>query len=353
MRIAEIAPLYESVPPQLYGGTERVVSCLTESLVAQGHNVTLFASGDSVTQAELRPGCRRSLRMDPLNVDALADHVLMAEQVLQASDEFDVVHSHIDYTPYPLWRRMKTPHVTTLHGRLNISNLRGLYQEFFDEPVISISNHQRQPLPWANWQTTIYHGLPTDLYRPRYGAGGYLAFLGRVSPEKRVDHAIEIAMRAGLPLKIAAKIDKQDRDYFQANIKPLLKCRDVEYVGEIGDAEKNTFLGDALALLFPIDWPEPFGLVMIEAMACGTPIIARARGSVPEIINDGMTGYIVHNVEEAVQAVTKVSSLSRKRCRQVFEERFTADRMARDYVRVFEQLTRGETMPLRTSALPS
>jgi glycosyltransferase involved in cell wall biosynthesis len=353
MRIAEIAPLYESVPPKLYGGTERVVSCLTEALVSQGHNVTLFASGDSVTQAELRPGCRRALRMDPLNVDALADHVLMAEQVLQASDEFDVVHSHIDYTPYPLWRRMKTPRVTTLHGRLNISNLRSLYQEFFDEPVISISNHQRQPLPWANWQTTIYHGLPTDLYRPRSGSGGYLAFLGRVSPEKRVDHAIEIAMRAGLPLKIAAKIDKQDQDYFQANIKPLLKCRDVEYVGEIGDAEKNAFLGDALALLFPIDWPEPFGLVMIEAMACGTPIIARARGSVPEIIDDGVTGYIVHNVEEAVQAVTKVSSLSRKRCRQIFEERFTADRMARDYVCVFEQLTHRETIPLRIDALPS
>jgi glycosyltransferase involved in cell wall biosynthesis len=353
MRIAEIAPLYESVPPKLYGGTERVVSCLTESLVSQGHTVTLFASGDSVTQAELRPACRRALRMDPLNVDALADHVLMAEQVLQASDEFDVVHSHIDYTPFPLWRRMKTPRVTTLHGRLNIRNLRSLYQEFFDEPVISISNHQRQPLPWANWQTTIYHGLPADLYRPRNGAGGYLAFLGRVSPEKRLDHAIEIAMRAGLPLKIAAKIDKQDRDYFQANIKPLLKCRDVEFVGEISDAEKNAFLGDALALLFPIDWPEPFGLVMIEAMACGTPIIARARGSVPEIIDDGLTGFIVDTVEEAVQAVTKVSSLSRKQCRQIFEQRFTADRMARDYVRVFEQLTRRETIPLRISALPS
>ncbi len=353
MRIAQIAPLYESVPPKYYGGTERVVSYLTETLVALGHQVTLYASGDSVTQAELRSVCHSALRLDKTCVDPLADHVVLAERVFQESGEFDIVHSHIDYSPYPLWRRMRTPHVTTLHGRLDIPNLHKLYREFNDEPLISISDHQRIPLAWANWQRTIYHGLPANLYSLHKGPGKYLAFLGRISLEKRADHAIEIAKRAGLPLKIAAKVDKMDRGYFEATVKPLLKSCDVEFVGEIGEKEKKDFLGNAIALLFPIDWPEPFGLVMIEAMACGTPVIARARGSVPEIVENGVTGFVVSNVAEAVEAVKYVSRLDRKRCRQAFEKRFTVARMAKDYIDIFEQLTRVEPMPTELGAVAS
>jgi glycosyltransferase involved in cell wall biosynthesis len=328
----------------LYGGTERVVSYLTEALVELGHEVTLFASGDSVTRAALRPGCPRALRLDENCLDACADHVYLAERVFQESGEFDIVHSHIDYLAFPLWRRMRTAHVTTLHGRLDIPNLRNLYKEFGDEPVISISNDQRLPLPWVNWQATVYHGLPEELYRFQAKPGHYLAFLGRISPEKRVDDAIEIARRAGLPLKIAAKVDKADEDYFKTIIRPRLREPGIEFIGEIGEAQKSDFLGNAFALLFPIDWPEPFGLVMIEAMACGTPVVARARGSVPEVIDPGLTGYLIDNLEDGVEAVKKVPELSRPRCREVFEQRFAASRMAKDYLAAYEQLFRTEPL---------
>ncbi len=338
MRIAQVAPLCESVPPKYYGGTERVVSYLTETLLTLGHEVTLYASGDSVTKAHLRPGSKCSLRLDKTSVDPVADHVYLAERVFREAEEFDLVHSHIDYIGFPLWRRMSTPHLTTMHGRLDIPNLYNLFQEFKEEPVVSISQHQRLPLAWANWQATVYHGLPEDLYTPLEEPGAYLAVLGRISPEKRVDRAIRIAGRAGMPLKIAAKVDKADQAYFEGRIKPLMDDADVEYIGEIGESEKNEFLGRALALLFPIEWPEPFGLVMIEAMACGTPVIAFSRGSVPEIIEPGVTGMVVGNVDEAARAVPQVQRLSRAKCRQRFEERFTATRMAKDYVAVYEQL---------------
>ena len=338
MKIAQVAPLYESVPPKYYGGTERVVSYLTEELVRQGHDVTLFASGDSETKARLIAACRSSLRLDNHCQNQMAHHFVMLERLFQRAAEFDIVHFHIDYLHFPLSRRELITHVTTLHGRLDIPDLVPLYQEFQDMPVISISNGQREPLPWANWQATVYHGLPVDMYRFREKPGNYLAFLGRVSPEKRVDRAIEIARRVGMPLKIAAKVDPVDRDYFESVISPLLSNSPVEFVGEISDGEKDEFLGNAYALLFPIDWPEPFGLVMIEAMACGTPVIAYRGGAVPEIMEQGHTGFIVHGVEDAVEAVRDVAQLSRKRCREVFEERFTATRMAHDYVQQFERL---------------
>ena len=338
MRIAQVAPLHESVPPKLYGGTERIVSYLTEALVELGHDVTLYASGDSRTKARLRPMCEGALRLDEGSVDPIADHVYLAERVFQDAEEFDLVHSHLDYLAFPVLRRMGTPRVTTLHGRLDIPNLRKLYREFADEPLVSISNHQRLPLSWAGWQATVYHGLPEGLHSFHEQRGKYLAFLGRISPEKRVDHAIEVARGSGLPLKIAAKVDKADADYFDSTIKPLLKHADVEFIGEIGEAEKDDFLGNALALVFLIDWPEPFGLAMIEALACGTPVIARSRGSVPEVIEDGTTGFVIQDVEDAVKAVANISRLSRKRCRRAFEQRFTSTRMAKDYIAVYEQL---------------
>jgi glycosyltransferase involved in cell wall biosynthesis len=338
MRIAQVAPLYESVPPKLYGGTERVVSYLTEELVRQGHDVTLFASGDSVTAARLVPQCAEALRLNSRCVDQLAHHVLMLEQVMQRAEDFDIIHYHVDYLHFPLSRRQRVPHVTTLHGRLDIPDLVPLYREFGEVPVVSISDAQRRPLPWLNWQATVYHGLPVDLYRPTLRPGDYLAFLGRISPEKGVDRAIEIARRTGIKLRIAAKVDRADRDYFREVIRPLLDQPFVEFIGEIGEREKEEFLGKALALLMPLDWPEPFGLVMIEAMACGTPVIAFRRGSVPEVVSDGVTGYIVDNVEEAVIAVRYVSQLDRQRCRRVFESRFTAERMALDYLRVYERV---------------
>ena len=341
MKIAQVAPLYESVPPRLYGGTERVVSYLTEALVKLGHDVTLYASGDSETNAQLRAMCPRSLRLDAQSVDSLADHVYMAETVFRESAQFDIIHSHIDYIGYSFWRRMQTPHITTLHGRLDIPNLLNLYREFNDMPLVSISTRQREPLMGANWITTVAHGLPEDLYTFRERPGDYLAFLGRISPEKRADSAIEIARRAGIPLKIAAKVDRVDLAYFESTIKPLLDARDVEYVGEIGEDEKNEFLGNALALLFPIDWPEPFGLVMIEAMACGTPVIARRCGSVPEVMH-AETGFMVDTLAEAVRAVQQVHSLSRKRCRAVFEKKFTSTRMAKDYLAAYESVLRAE-----------
>jgi glycosyltransferase involved in cell wall biosynthesis len=338
MRIAQVAPLYESVPPKYYGGTERVVSYLTEELVRQGHEVTLFASGDSETKARLVAACWRSLRLDKRYQGQIAHHFVMLERVLQRVGEFDIIHFHVDYLHFPLSRREVATHVTTLHGRLDIPDLVPLYQEFRDMPVISISNGQREPLPWANWQATVYHGLPADMYRFRPEPGSYLAFLGRISPEKRVDRAIEIAKQVGMPLKIAAKVDRVDKDYFESVIAPLLRNSLVEFVGEIGDVEKDEFLGNAYALLFPIDWSEPFGLVMIEAMACGTPVIAYRGGAVPELVQQGHTGFIVEGLADAVQAVRHVAQLSRKRCRKVFEQRFTATRMAHDYVQQFERL---------------
>jgi glycosyltransferase involved in cell wall biosynthesis len=340
MRIAQVAPLYESVPPKLYGGTERVVSYLTEELVRQGHDVTLFASGDSITQAHLVPACDRSLRLDQRCVDQLAHHLLLLERVFQRAEEFDVIHFHVDHLHFPLSRRQPYPQLTTLHGRLDIPDLIPLYEEFDDMPLVSISNAQRDPLPWANWLRTVYHGLPEDLYRPRSAPGTYLAFLGRVCPEKRVDRTIEIARRTGIPLKIAAKVDPTDQDYYESEIVPLLNdaSADVEFVGEIGEAQKDEFLGGACALLFPIDWPEPFGLVMIEAMACGTPVIAFRNGSVPEVLEDGRTGFVVNGMQAAIAAVSRVREISREECRKVFEERFSVRRMAHDYVRVYERL---------------
>jgi glycosyltransferase involved in cell wall biosynthesis len=341
MRIAQVAPLYESVPPHCYGGTERVVSYLTEELVKQGHEVSLFASGDSVTTARLVAPCRRSLRLDTQCTDKLAPYILMLELVFKEIGRFDLIHWHVDYLHFPLSRRQSTPHVTTLHGRLDIPELVPLYQEFKAVPVISISNAQREPFPWLNWQDTVYHGLPEDLYTFRPEPGKYLAFLGRISPEKRVDRSIAIAQRLGIEIKIAAKVDPVDREYFEAVIAPLLREPLVEYVGEIGESEKNEFLGHAYALLFPIDWPEPFGLVMVEAMACGTPVIAYRRGSVPEIIEEGVTGFIVQDLDEAVRAAERIPTLNRSCCRQRFEERFSASRMARDYLVSYQRLVEG------------
>jgi glycosyltransferase involved in cell wall biosynthesis len=338
MRIAQVAPLYESVPPTFYGGTERVVSYLTEELVRQGHEVTLFASGDSATKAELIAGSPRSLRLDGACVDQLAHHMLLLEKVARRAAGFDVIHYHVDYLHYPLSRRIPGANLTTLHGRLDLPDLLPLYEEFRDMPVVSISDAQRAPIPGANWQGTVYHGLPEDLHRFRPEPGTYLAFLGRISPEKRVDRAIEIAKRTALPLRIAAKVDAVDRGYFQAEIEPLLDHPLVEYVGEITESEKDDFLGKALALLFPIDWPEPFGLVMIEAMACGTPVVAYRRGSVAEVLEEGRTGFAVRTLGEAVEAVRRVQGLRRLDCREVFERRFTAARMAADYVQVYERL---------------
>jgi glycosyltransferase involved in cell wall biosynthesis len=338
MRIAQVAPLYESVPPRYYGGTERIVSYLTEELVRLGHEVTLFASGDSQTKARLVAACPRSLRLDPECIDQLAHHIVMLERVQQRADEFDVIHFHVDYLHFPLTRRGDFANVTTLHGRLDIPDLVPLYEEYPDVPLISISDAQREPLPRVNWQATVYHGLPDDLYRYRPDAGTYLAFLGRISPEKRVDRAIEIAHQVGIPIRIAAKVDRIDRDYFDSVIEPMLHHPLVEFVGEIGEDDKDEFLGDAQALLFPIDWPEPFGLVMIEAMACGTPVIAYRNGSVPEVMEEGRTGFIVEDLDDAVEAARRVPQLSRARCREIFEQRFTAARMARDYVDVYERL---------------
>jgi glycosyltransferase involved in cell wall biosynthesis len=340
MRIAQVAPLYESVPPKLYGGTERVVSYLTEELVKQGHDVTLFASGDSITTAKLRPICERALRLEGSKIiDSLAHHVRMVEVVGQQAPHFDIIHFHIDYLHFPVTRRGRYPAVTTLHGRLDIPDIAPLFREYREMNVVSISNSQRTALPWVNWLGTVYHGLPDNLYQPKLAPGRYLAFLGRICPEKRVDRAIEIAKRAGVPLKIAAKVDATDREYFNSKIRALLDHPLVEYIGEIGDGYKEEFLGNAAALLFPIDWPEPFGLVLIEAMACGTPVIAFRRASVPEIVEEGVTGLMVKNVDEAVRAVERIGSISRSKCREGFEQRFGVARMALDYARIYQRLT--------------
>lgn len=340
MKIAQIAPLAESVPPKLYGGTERIVSFLAEELVRRGHEVTLFASADSITSAELVPCTERALRLNTAVRDPIAHHLLLLEEVRQRADTFDILHFHIDLLHFPLIRPIAHRTVTTLHGRLDLPDLVPFYQKFPEIPVVSISDHQRTPLPMANFMATVHHGLPQDLlpFRPK-GEGGYLSFLGRISPEKRPDRAIEIAVRAQMPLKIAAKIDKADRDYWSEVIEPMIaRYPNVEFVGEVNDAEKAAFLGKSSALLFPIDWPEPFGLVMTEAMSCGTPVIAFRRGSVPEVIEQGVNGYIVNSVDEAVDAVGKAIRLDRAGVRHAFEARFSVERMAADYLGVYERL---------------
>jgi glycosyltransferase involved in cell wall biosynthesis len=336
MRIAQVAPLCERVPPKLYGGTERVVAFLTDELVRQGHDVTLFASGDSQTLARLAPACERAQRLDGGRLDMLAEHILMVERVARQASEFDLIHFHLANLHFPVARRLRTPHVTTLHGRLDLPELVPLYREFSDLPMISISDAQRTPLLDAGWIGTVYHGLPLDLLRFQPRAGRYLAFLGRISPEKRVDRAIAIATAAGWRLRIAAKVDDADRIYFERDIRPLLDHPLVEFVGEIDETEKSDFLGGAYALLFPIDWPEPFGLVQIEALACGTPVVAIRGGSVAEIIDDGVTGFIVETVEQAIDAVRALDRIDRHTCREVFERRFSVTRMALDYVRMYE-----------------
>jgi glycosyltransferase involved in cell wall biosynthesis len=339
MRIAQISPLFESVPPRLYGGTERVISYLTEELVRQGHDVTLFASGDSVTSAELVPCSPAALRLDPFVRDPHPHCMLLLDKVRQRAHEFDILHFHIDYFHFPVFRSIAARTVTTLHGRLDIPDLLPLHQAIDDMPLVGISNAQRKPMSHSNFVATIYHGIPFDLHQPTFKPReGYLAFLGRICPEKRPDLAIQIARRCGIPLKIAAKVDKADECYFREVIVPLLDGPGVEYIGEINERTKTRFLGEAAALLFPIDWPEPFGLAMIESMACATPVVAFRCGSVPEIVDDDVTGFIVTSVDAAVEAMPQVLSLDRRGVRQRFEERFSATRMAADYTRVYRIL---------------
>lgn len=341
MKIAQIAPLTESVPPKLYGGTERVASYLTEELVRLGHDVTLFASGDSETSAKLVRCSKMALRLDS-NVEYEIPYlIMMLEEVRRRADSFDVLHFHIDLYHFPLIREFAGKTVTTLHGRLDMPDLKPFYSVFSDIPLVSISDDQRKPMPPVNWAGTVYHGLPPDLLPfSRRSKGGYLAFLGRISPEKRPDRAIEIAVKANMPLKIAAKVDKVDEEYWRTVIAPMVERHaNVEYIGEINERQKADFLGGALGLLVPIDWPEPFGLVMIEAMACGTPVIAFACGSVPEVVDDGVSGFIVESIDEAVDAVRQLDRLDRRGVRATFEERFTAWRMATDYLDIYRSLT--------------
>lgn len=340
MRIAQVAPLFESVPPKLYGGTERVVSYLTEELVGSGHDVTLFASGDSQTSARLVAGCDRALWRDPDCRDTLPQHVRLMELVFREAWKFDVIHFHCDYVHFPLLRRSEVLAVTTLHGRVSPHDLGPLLEEYPEVALVSISDDQRRPLPSANWKATVYHGLPRHLHTFRREAQDYLLFLGRISPEKRLDRAIEIARRTGRQLKVAAKIYDEDRSYYHNSIEPLLRDYKsfVEFIGEVGGRDKDELMGNAYAFLFPIDWPEPFGLVMIESLACGTPVIAWSNGSVPEVLSDGVTGFVVDSVDEAVRAVGEVGHLSREACRRDFEERFDARRMTHDYVQVYSQL---------------
>ena len=341
MKIAQIAPLSESCPPKLYGGTERIVSYLTEELVGQGHDVTLFATGDSRTGAELVACAEVGLRLDRNIQDPLPHHILMLEQVRQRAHEFDVIHFHIHILQFPIIHQFAGKTLTTLHGRLDLPELIPFYSAFPNVPLSSISYDQRKPLPDnVNWAGNTYHGLPQDLlsFSPQ-PKGGYLAFLGRISPEKRPDRAIEIAARTGLALKIAAKVDKVDQAYWDEKIEPMIRAHaNVEYIGEIAEHQKARFLGDALALLFPIGWPEPFGLVMIESMACGTPVVAFRSGSVPEVIDNGVSGFVVNSVEEAVSAVSRLSEIDRAAVRAAFENRFTVERMARDYLKIYAAL---------------
>jgi glycosyltransferase involved in cell wall biosynthesis len=351
LRIAQVAPLYESVPPQFYGGTERVVAYLTEELVRRGHEVTLFASGDSTAKAKIQSTYPAALRAAGLPHMGASLQMPALSEVFDRSERFDIIHCHVDYWSFPFARLVTTPTVTTLHGRLDIEDLFGVYRYYSDAPVVSISQAQRAPLPELNWVDTVYHGLPREQLRFNPGPGKYLAFLGRIAPEKRPDLAIEIARRSGIPLKIAAKVDVVDQDYFESDIRPRIDSRNVEFIGEIGEHEKNEFLGDALALLFPIDWPEPFGLVMSEALACGTPVIARPCGSVPEIIKHGVTGFVASSLDDLVHAVHNVSGIVRGKCREVFETRFTADAMAANYERIYYQLiSAGRARPSRNGA---
>ncbi len=338
MKIAQIAPLVESVPPSLYGGTERVVSWLTEELVRQGHDVTLFASGDSRTAAHLEPIVPRALRLDGIH-NSLPYNLIMLDRVAARQDEFDVLHFHIDLFHYPMFRGMAHHSLSTLHGRQDLPELPGLYRAFPHMPLVSISNHQRLPVPPVNWRGTVYHGLPNGLLKEGKGEGGYLAFLGRICADKGILPAIEIARRAGLVLKVAAKVDPADRQYFDEQVKPVMDLSPhVEFIGEIDDRSKQDFLGRARALLFPICWPEPFGLVMIESMACGTPVIAFNCGAVTEILEDGLTGFVVENVEQAAVAVGELDWLFRPSIRSRFEERFSAGAMAREYLGIYEKL---------------
>lgn len=341
MKIAQVAPLHEACPPRLYGGTERVVAYLTEELVRCGHDVTLFASGDSETSARLEPICAQALRLDRTVLDPLIYHMIMFNRVATQAAEFDVIHFHTDYLHFGAMAPKRVPTVTTVHGRLDLPDLPAIYAEFPNVPLVSISDSQRHPLPWVNWCATVHHGLPLSLYGLGKGNGGYLAFIGRISPEKRLDRAIEIARRFGMPLRIAAKVDKVDRAYFEEVIRPLLKAPHTEFIGEVSDAEKGQFLGEAAALLFPIDWPEPFGLAMIEAMANGTPVIATRRGAAPEVVDEGITGFVVDDIESALHALPRALSLDRARVRRQFERRFSGQRMAHDYVAVYEGLQSG------------
>ena len=351
LRIAQVAPLYESVPPKLYGGTERVVSYITEELVRRGHEVTLFAAGDSQTDANLVPGCERALRLESKpELGCSLQLAMLAEVFESARDNFDIVHAHIDYWSFPFASLTGTPAITTMHGRLDIPDLHPVYKRFRDAALVSISDIQRTPLPGVNWVATVHHGMPRNLLRFNERRGSYLAFIGRISPEKGIDRAIEVALRSGVPLKIAAKVDVVDREYFEAVIKPLIKPPMIEYIGEIDDDQKNEFLGGALALMFSIDWPEPFGLAMIEALACGTPVIARPCGAVPEIIRPGVTGFLASETDELVAAVRKIDSISRAQCRREFEERFTSEVMVAKYERVYRSLIGSDSIELETES---
>ena len=339
LRIAQIAPAIESVPPKTYGGTERVVSYLTEALVEAGHEVTLFATGDSETSAELFPCFPRALRADGTDDFATSAHLTMLERIYRRADDFDIIHSHVDHLAYPFARRCRIPTVSTMHGRLDLPLLDELYREYDDVPLVSISYAQRRPMPDESWwAANIYHGLPLDQYDPQLDDGDYLAFVGRVSPEKRVDSAIDVALETGVPLKIAAKIDRKDREYFESEIEPRMESSLIEFVGEIDEEEKQAFLGDAAALMFMVDWPEPFGLAMIEAMACGTPVIARKCGSIPEVVDEGVTGFVCEDESGAIEAVRRLDALDRGECRRQFEKRFSNETMAQNYVDAYRAL---------------
>ena len=351
MKIAQVSPLYESCPPRLYGGTERIVYYLTEELIRLGHEVTLFASGDSQTSAVLEAPCAQALRLGEARKDPLIYHITMLHRLRRRVAEFDIIHFHTEYLHFPLFADYADKTLTTLHCRLDPPDLPVIMREFPMLPLVSISDAQQTPLCWANWIGKVLHGLPRDLHRLGSGDGGYLAFLGRIAPEKGPDRAIAIARRAGVPLQIAAKVDPVDRDYFEHTIAPLLQDPLIEFIGEIGENEKGGFLGDAVALLFPIDWPEPFGLVLIEAMANGTPVIAFGRGSVPEIIEDGVTGFIVDDVDAAAAAAPLAKQLDRRAIRKRFEERFTAERMTRDYLTLYQRVLLGGTEAVEARVL--
>ncbi len=338
MRIAQISPLYESVPPKAYGGTERVVAYLTEELVKMGHEVTLFASGDSRTEARLISHVDSALRLNSEIVDPIAHHIIQMEEVARRVHEFDMLHFHTDYLHFPFSSRLNKAYLTTLHGRLDIRDLNYIYRYFPQQPLVSISDSQRRPVSGANWMGTIYHGLPLHLYQRGSGDDDYVVFIGRISPEKRPDRAIEIAGQAGMKIKIAAKVDKADTEYYEARIRRLMQQPHVEFIGEVGEEQKGELLGNAKALLFPIDWPEPFGMVMIEAMACGTPVIAYPNGSVPEVIRHGVSGFLVNSMDEAVKALENIGALDRSTVRGEFEKRFSAGVMAANYVALYERL---------------